>query len=182
MLRPIKTGLVIVLCAASASVGCNKNAEKGAEKAAEKPTEAGCGNDYGDPDKQLCITLPKGYTVSPKIEKSELYSELINVSGPDMGDGVTLTVGFSSSNWKTYEEQLASDEEATKSYGNKLEGSGATPGNSGKWWITTQGSTKTVSARAKAPNGKALGCSTSNTTPSPAAMEVCKTLRPFPGK
>jgi hypothetical protein len=185
MLRLLQTGLVIV-CAAFVSVGCNKNAEKGGEKAAEKPgekaAEAGCGNDYGDPDKQLCITLPKGYTVSPKIEKSELYSELINISGPDMGDGVTVTVGFSNSNWKTYEEQLAADEKAMKSLGNELDGSGSTPGNSGKWWSTTQGSTKTVSALAKAPNGKALGCSTANTTPSPAAIEVCKTLRPFPGK
>jgi hypothetical protein len=181
MLRLVETGLLIVLCAASLSTGC-KNAEKGGEKAADKPAaESGCGSDYGDPDKQLCITLPKGYTVSPKIEKSELYSELINISGPDMGDGVTLTVGFSSSNWKTYEEQLAADEKATTLYGNKLEASGSTPGN-GKWWLTTQGSTKAVRSLAKAPNGKALGCSTSNTTPSAAAMEVCKTLRPFPGK
>lgn len=182
MLRLVETGLLFVLCAASASVGCNKNADKGAEKTEKPAAESGCGSDYGDPDKQLCITLPKNYTVSPKIEKSELYSELINVSGPDMGDGVTLTVGFSSTNWKTYEEQLAADEKAKTSYGNKLEASGSTPGNSGKWWITSQGGTKTVSALAKAPNGKALGCSTSNTTPSPAAMEVCKTLRPFPGK
>ena len=97
-----------------------------------------------------------------------------------MGDGVTVTVGFSSSNWTTYEEQLEAEEKSKTSFGNKLEESGSTPGG-GKWWLTSQGGTKTVSSIAKAPNGKALMCSTANTTPSPAAIGVCKTLRPFPG-
>jgi len=181
MLRPTTTGLVIALVSASLALGCNK--EKGDEKAAAKPAEqaaeSGCGKDYGDPDKQLCITLPKGYAVKGTIEKSELYSELINIDGPDMGDGVTLTVGFKNSNLKTYEEQLKYDEELGSA---KLEASGATPGNGGKWRLTSNGGTKTVSATAKAPNGKALMCSTSNSTPSAAAIEVCKTLRPFQGK
>lgn len=177
MCRLHTTGLVIALLCASLATACNK--EKAADKPAEKAAESGCGKDWGDPDKQLCITLPKGYEAKGKIEKSELYSELINIDGPDMGDGVTLTVGFKSSNFKTYEEQLASDENLGSA---KLEASGSTPGNSGKWWFTSNGGTKTVSATAKAPNGKAIMCSTSNTTPSAAAIEVCKTLRPYPGK
>ncbi|GMV14332.1 MAG: hypothetical protein HS104_19380 [Polyangiaceae bacterium] len=171
-------GLVPALLSASLTVACNKEKAGEQAKPAEK-TESGCGTDYGDPDKQLCITLPKGYEVKGTIQKSELYSELINIDGPDMGDGVTLTVGFKNSNFKTYEEQLASDEELGSA---KLEASGSTPGQSGKWWFTSNGGTKTVSATAKAPNGKAIMCSTSNTTPSAAAIEVCKSLRPFPGK
>lgn len=181
MFRLVASGLVIALLSASLTIACNKDKgdEKAGGKPAEKATEIGCGTDYGDPDKQLCVTLPKGYEAKGKIEKSELYSELINIDGPDMGDGVTLTVGFTSSNFKTYEEQLASDEVLGSA---KLEASGSTPGNSGKWWFTSNGGTKTVSATAKAPNGKAIKCSTSNTTPSAAAIEVCKSLRPFPGK
>lgn len=181
MLRPTTTGLVIALLSASLAIACNKGKadENAGGKPAEKATESGCGKDYGDPDKQLCITLPKGYEAKGKIEKSELYSELIHIDGPDMGDGVTLTVGFRNSNFTKYEEQLASDEQLGSA---KLEASGSTPGNSGKWWFTSNGGTKTVSATAKAPNGKAIMCSTSNTTPSAAAIEVCKTLRPFPGK
>lgn len=181
MLRVMPSDLFVALLSASLTIACNKDkgGEKAAGKPAEKAAESGCGTDYGDPDKQLCITLPKGYEVKAKIEKNELYSELIHVDGPDMGDGVTLTVGFKSSNFKTYEEQLASDEILGSA---KLEASGSTPGNSGKWWFTSNGGTKTVSATAKAPNGKAIMCSTSNTTPSAAAIEVCKSLRPFPGK
>lgn len=177
MLRPTTTGLVAALLATSLTIACSK--EKGDEKAGVKAPETGCGNDYGDPDKQLCITLPKGYEVKGQIEKSELYSELIRIDGPDMGDGVTLTVGFTNSNFTTYEEQLKSDEELGSA---KLEASGPTPGNGGKWRAVVNGGTKTVSATVRAPNGKALMCSTSNTTPSAAAIEVCKTLRPFPGK
>ncbi len=92
---------------------------------------------------------------------------------------ISLTVGFRCRNFKTYEDQLASDEKLGSA---KLEGSGSTPGNSGKWWFTSNGGTKTVSATARAPNGKAMMCNTANTTPSAAAFEVCKSLRPFPGK
>lgn len=180
VVRLITTGIVIATCAAS-SLGCNKH-EKSGEATADKPAEkaeTGCGKDYGDPAKQLCLTLPKNYTVSPKIEKSDLYAELINVDGPDMGDGVTLTVGFTSTNFTKYEEQLAAEEQAPSGY--QLEASGSTPNNSGKWWVRSQGKTKIVSSIVKAPNGKAAMCSTSNLTPSAAAIEVCKTLRPFPG-
>ncbi len=175
----ITAGVIIVACAAS-SVGCNKN-DKGGEKAADEPAakaETGCGEDYGDPAKQLCLTLPKNYTVNPKIEKSELYAELIHIDGPDMGDGVTLTVGFTSTNFTKYEEQLAAEEQAPSGY--EVEASGSTPNDSGKWWLRSQGKTKIVSSIVKAPHGKAAMCSTSNLTPSPAAIEVCKTLRPFP--
>lgn len=170
------------LCLASTWMACSKNVEKVPEKAVEKAPEVGCGKDYGDPQKVFCVTLPTGYEADPHIESDELYSELIHFKGPNMGDGLTVAVGFSSSNYTTYEQQLASDEEVMKMARRKVESSGATPGNQGKWWLYTDSGIRTLSARAKAANGKPVGCDPSNSTPSPEAVEACKSIRPFPTK
>jgi hypothetical protein len=174
----------LALAAASILVACGGGDDKGGgDKPAAAAAESGCGKDYADPAKQFCLTLPAGYTGTPDQldPKDELYSEIIRFKGPNMGDGVDVTVGFSSTNWKVFEDELKMTENLMKSPDRKVEGTGPTAGGTGKWWVFSHGALKTATAVEKAPNGKALMCTTSNGTPSPAAIETCKTLRPYPG-
>jgi hypothetical protein len=170
--------LVIGLCLASTLVGCSESAPKGAAPAVED----GCGADYTDPQKEFCVTLPAGYKADGQIDSSDLYSELIRFTGPDIGDGMSISVGFTSSNFTTYEQQLTADEEIMKIAGRTVVSSGATKGDHGKWWLFTDGGDQTIVATAKAAHGKALNCSPANTTPTPVAVEACKSIRPFPTK
>ncbi|GAB3898854.1 hypothetical protein GCM10029964_083960 [Kibdelosporangium lantanae] len=167
-------------------MACGGNPDKGTETSsagsAKPAAEEGCGKDYGDPQKQFCVTLPAGYQADPQIESSELYPELVRFTGPDTGDGISVSVGFTSSNFKTYDDQLNADEGLMKIDGRAVEASGPTKGDQGKWWIFTDSGVRTITATAKAANGKAVNCSPANTTPTPAAVEACKSIRPFTGK
>jgi hypothetical protein len=169
--------LVVGLCLASILVGCGGKAENGAATA----TEEGCGTDYGDPQKEFCVTLPAGYKYD-RTESDELYSELIHFTGPAPEDGISVSVGFTSSNFTTYEQQLAADEEIMKIAGRTVESTGPTKGDHGKWWLFTDSGIHTIAATAKAAKGKALNCTPENTTPAPGAVEACKSIRPFPTK
>lgn len=147
----------------------------------------GCGSDYADPMKQFCITVPKDWKAPAKIDsKGSPYDELFDIKNADpakYSDGVSLTLGFSSPSNKTYEQELAYIEKIkTTSTSDKLDGTGSTPGGSGKWWATSRQSQKSLTAIAKAPNGKPIYCSPSNSLPSPASLEACKTIRPYPTK
>jgi hypothetical protein len=147
----------------------------------------GCGSDYADPMKQFCITVPKDWKAPDKITGTGPYDELFEIKNADANkyaDGVSLTLGFSTTSSKTYEDELAYTEKVkTSSTQDKVEATGSTPGGSGKWWATSrQGGQKFLSAIAKAPNGKAIHCSPSNSLPSPASLEACKTIRPYPTK
>jgi hypothetical protein len=147
----------------------------------------GCGSDYADPMKQFCITVPKDWKAPDKIGATGPYDELFEIKNADpnkYSDGVSLTLGFSSPSNKSYEEELAYIEKVkTKSTQDKVEATGSTPGGTGKWWATSrQGGQKSLTAIAKAPNGKPIYCSPSNSLPSPASLEACKTIRPYPTK
>lgn len=177
--------IVVGLCLASTLAACGGNTGKGTEtatKSTEKATKEGCDTDYSDPQKVFCVTLPTGYKADPQIETSDLYAELIRFTGPDPADGISVSVGFTSSNFTTYEQELASDEELMKMTGRTVESSGTTKGEGGKWWIFTQDGIRTIAATAKATNGKPVNCTPSNTTPTPAAVEACKSIRPFATK
>jgi hypothetical protein len=161
---------------------CKKGDGAGGSSSAE-----GCGSDYADPMKQFCITVPKDWVAPAKIGATGPYDELFEIKNADANkyaDGVSLTLGFSTTSSKTYEDELAYMEKVkTKSTIDKVEATGATPGGSGKWWATSrQGGQKFLTSIAKAPNGKAISCSPSNTLPSPASLEACKTIRPYPTK
>jgi hypothetical protein len=176
--------LVIGLCLASILVGCSGKAEKSTEKSTETATEEGCGTDYGDPQKEFCVTLPAGFKYD-RTEPNELYSEVIHFTSPDQQDGIVVTVGFTNGK-QTYEEQLALDEETMKIPGRTVESTGTTKGDDGKWWLWffTDGGdvTKTIEARAKAANGKVSGCEPASNNLTPAVIEACKSIRPFPAK
>ena len=178
--------LVLGLCLASTLVACSGNTGKAPEtssaSSAKPAAEEGCGTDYSDPQKQFCVTLPRGYEADPQIESSDLYPELVHFTGPDTGDGISVSVGFTSSNFTTYDEQVTADEGLMKTAGRTVEASGTTKGDHGKWWIFTDGGVRTITATAKAANGKAVNCTPANTTPTPAAVEACKSIRPFTGK
>jgi hypothetical protein len=165
-------------CLASFAQGCTRSDASASEAGAPAAAVSGCGKDYADPQKQFCLTLPAGYAADPKIESDELYSEVITFHGPNVGDGVTVTVGFTNSGYKQYEEQVASDESDTKGKDRKLVSSGATAGG-GKWWIYDWQGTHRASAIAKAPNGKPLRCVNVNGLPSASGLATCKSLRPY---
>lgn len=146
----------------------------------------GCGSDYADPMKQFCITVPKDWKAPAQVTGTPPYDELFEIKNADANkysDGVSLTLGFSNSNNKTYEDELGYLEKInTTSKTDKLEGTGATPGGGGKWWATSRQGQKYLTSLAKAPNGKPVHCSPSNSLPSPASLEACKTIRPYPTK
>src|SRR5688572_26332359 len=115
---------MLAMAAASVLVACGGSDEKsGGDKPVAAVAESGCGKDYADPAKQFCLTLSAGYTGTPdKLDpKDELYSEIIRFSGPNMGDGVDVSVGFSSTNWKVYEDELKMRENLMKALDRKIE-------------------------------------------------------------
>lgn len=163
------------------AAGCNKKTE-GADKPSDKAAGGeGCGKDYGDPMKMYCVTLPAGYTAGPP-ESDSLAPERIKFKGPKADDGIVVSYGFDSSNWKTYEDQIKANEEWTKGKDKKVLGSGDLKGGSGKWWLVDWSGTKKMVATVKTPDGKAASCDCDNTIPSQTAIDVCKTLRPYPKK
>jgi hypothetical protein len=173
----------LLFCSASLFfVACNKDGNKDGDKSAAAPAgQEGCGKDYGDPMKMYCVTLPAKYTAgSPKSDT--LAPERINFDGPEMGDGITVSYGFDNSEFKTYEDQLKSDEAWTKGKDKKVLSSGATTGNAGKWWLVEWSGTKKMVTTVKTPDGKAVKCDVQNTMPSQGAIDACKTLRPYPKK
>jgi hypothetical protein len=164
--------------------GCSKNedANKGDAKnaavaASAAPAASGCGADYADPNKEFCVSIPPGYTAGKPSPPDELYSELIDFNGPM--SGFTISVGFTSSNWKTYEDQIKSDDPST-SKDIKVESSGKTAGT-GQWWVYKQGNyDTTVLATVKSNGNKAIRCSPNNTVVKPEVIEACKSLRAYP--
>lgn len=165
-----------LLLVAAMTAGCGKKGESGAT------AEQGCGSDWADAQKQFCLKMPAGYTPAPQSAGGgELYSEIIDFNGPS--SGFTITVGFTSSNFTTYEEQLAADEDIMKMAGRSVESTGGTPGQS-KWWIFTDkasGSAKNIVVTAKANGNKSLRCSPNNTVVAPEVMDACKSIRAYPG-
>ena len=181
MARLTAARCIVGLCLASSLMACSKGQDSGSGSGgAVAVAVEGCGKDYGDPQKQFCVTLPAGYKVDPKIDSDALYAELIRFTGDNMGDGMTITLGAEGA--RTYEAVLTADETFSKTPPRKIEASGPTPGNGGKWWITLNQGYHQLTSTVKAPNGKAVGCAPSNTTPSPAAVEACKSVRPYPTK
>lgn len=84
-----------------------------------------------------------------------------------------------SSNWKTYDDQLADDEKSMKSESIKVDGSGATLGG-GKWWSFTNSGSKGFSSITKSNGNKAIGCNPNNTNIAPEVIKACKSIRAYP--
>ncbi len=100
---------------------------------------------------------------------------MISVQGPM--SGFDVTVGFTSSNWKNYDDQLKADEKSMAS--SNPDSTGATAGT-GKWWVYKQGGTDQVLSVVKSNGDKALRCTPNNTVVKPEVIAACKTLRAYP--
>jgi hypothetical protein len=161
------------------ATACSKKENAGAAPSASAAPEVkGCGADYADPQKEFCVKLPSGYTAGAPGKPSELYSELIDFNGPM--SGFTVTVGFTSTNWKTYDDQIAADEKWMATGTDiKVEASGATAGG-GKWWSYTNSGSKAFSSTTKSNGNKSLHCSPNNTNIAPEVMDACKSIRAYP--
>jgi hypothetical protein len=137
-----------------------------------------CGTDYADPLKEFCVTIPTGYTVGHFAKPDDLYSEQINFNGPD--SGFSISVGFSSTNWTSYEDELKANEARVAAPDIKVESSGLT-GGTGKWWVTTRtGGNRNIWAVAKSNGNRSISCSANNTFVAPAVIEACKSIRAYP--
>lgn len=158
--------------------GCKKEDAKGDDKAAS--AAKGCGSDYADPLKEFCVKVPAGYEAKPQSKvPTELYSEIVDFNGP--GSGFAISVGFSHSNFKTFDEALKTDEEwMTTTKDVKIQGSGNLQGT-GKWWTYKRGNYDVdVKAMAKSNGNKVINCAANNQDVKPEVLEACKTVRAYP--
>jgi len=139
-----------------------------------------CGADYADPKKEFCLKLPPGYTADTSGLTDALVSENIDFKTAKSGVYFTVTVGFSSASYKTFDEQMKEDE---GSYGKtqtgvKAEGNGATAGG-GKWWVYTMGGHKRVQSDTKSNANKVIACF-GEVDANPEMIEACKSIRAYP--
>lgn len=125
------------------------------------------------------MQLPAGYKAGPPDAPSTLYAELIGFNGP--GSGFNITVGFTSSNWKTYDDQLKADQAFMTMSGMKVVSTGKTA-STGQWWeFTRAGSTSSeVLSSVKSNGDKSLRCMANNTVVAPEVIAACKSLRAYP--
>ena len=161
------------------SMGCKKDESKGTSTTSASVSAApvsGCGADYTDPKKLFCMKLPTGYTPKEDKQTSELYSEIVNFD-TDM-EHFTVSVGFQSTNFTSYDEAVASDEKWMKESKNiKIESSGATPAG-GKFWIFNNQGYDSVQSSTKSNDNKVIKCDSNDRKP--AIIEACKSIRAYP--
>ncbi len=173
--------LLVVTIAIWGVTACSKkdDAKKDEPAAAATLAASGCGADYADPQKEFCVQLPAGYKAGPPDPPSELYAELIAFNGPNSGFNITL--GFTSSNWKTYADQLKADQSFMGMSSMKTTATGQTSGT-GQWWVyaRTGSTTSEVLATVKSNGDKALRCTANNTVVAPEVIAACKSLRAYP--
>ncbi len=172
--------LLVVLAVATLGVtSCSKKDEAKTDEPAAPAAAQGCGADYADPQKEFCVTLPAGYKAGAPDAPNDLYSELIGFNGPM--SGFNVTVGFSSSNWKTYDDQLKADQSFVAMPSFKVTANGKTAGT-GQWWVYTRtGSTDSeVLSSVKSNGNKSLRCTPNNTVVAPEVIAACKSLRAYP--
>lgn len=170
--------IVSIALVALCTVACSKKDEGG--NASNATTSAkDCGADYADPKKEFCVKVPSGYKPGAPEPADALTSETIEFKG-SKGD-FTISVGFSSASYKTYEEEMKSDDDAylkTPATTVKAQGNGATAGG-GKWWVFTMGGSKRVLSDTKSNANKVINCSGVVQT-APEVIEACKSVRAFP--
>lgn len=172
--------LVAVLAvAALCTTGCSKKDEGGAGSTTTTSAKD-CGADYADPLKEFCIKLPPGYTPGTPEPADALLSESIDFKSGKAGVYFTVSVGFSSASYKTYDEQMKSDEDTygKTQTGVKAEANGATAGG-GKWWVYTMGGNKRVQSDTKSKANKVIACF-AQVDSNPEVIEACKSVRPYP--
>ncbi len=179
-MRLIPTMLTVTTVSICA-LACTKKDDAGSgttttsASAAAVPT-SGCGADYADPQKEYCLKLPPGFKPGKPEEPSELYSELIRYRDENNVE-FTITVGFSSTNFKTYAEAFAADEKwMNESKDIKIVATGKTAGD-GKWWTFKNGGYESVTSMTKSNGDKVIKCSGDDGTP---AVDVCKSVRAYP--
>jgi hypothetical protein len=163
------------------ALACTKKDDAGTTSttAAAAPAAApasGCGSDWADPQKEFCVKLPPGFTAGKSDPPSALYSELITFRD-EKGVEFTVTVGFSSTNWKSYTDELTAEEKwLGESKDIKMGTSGETAGE-GKWWIFKNGGYDSVISLTKSNGDKAIKCSGDDGTP---GVDACKSIRAYP--
>lgn len=174
MTRLILSIALVTLC----TVACSKKDEGGS--ASTTTTSAkDCGADYASPKKEFCVKLPPGYKAGTPEPADALASETIEFKGPK--SDFTIRVGFASASYKTYEEEMKSDEDAylkTAAATVKPQGNGATAGG-GKYWVFTMGGSKRIVSDTKSNANKVINCSGVVET-APEIIEACKSVRAFP--
>src|ERR1700722_15808555 len=152
-------GMGVLLGAA----GCDKNnAAGGAEGSAATTATSGCGADWGDPLKEFCIKLPKGYAAGKPGKPSSLFSQKQHFKGPAEADGkipeIDVQVGFPSDPHKSFDEELAALKADMNNPRFKIEGSGPMPGG-GMWWQYDQtGIMKRFESWSKTNDGRPIDC------------------------
>ena len=166
----------ISICA----IACTKKDAAGTATTASATASAaavsGCGADYADPKKEFCMKLPEGFKVEADPSPGELYVEIMKFDGPM--DHFSVSVGFSSSNFKSFDEQLASDEKwMGESKSIKIESTDKTAGAGKMWLYTNQGYTS-VSSMTKSNGDKAIHCESNDRKP--GIIEACKSIRAYP--
>ncbi len=174
--------MMVTVAAICAATGCTKKDDAGsatttATTAAAAPA-SGCGSDYADPKKEFCMKLPEGFEAKADANPpADLYVEIVRVNGPT--GSFDVSVGFSSTNFTTYDQALAAEETwlngGSKSI--KLESSGKTAGD-GKWWLYMNDSYASVLSYTKSNGNKVIKCSSSDRQP--GIIDACKSIRAYP--
>lgn len=121
------------------------------------------------------MKLPAGF--EPKADKDPSgYVEIMKFDAPM--DHFDVTVGFTSSNFKSYDEQLAVDEKwMAESKTMKIESSGKTDAG-GKWWLYTDQGYTGVSSETKSNGNMVINCQSNDRKP--GIIDACKSIRAYP--
>ena len=176
-MKQIACSILVAVGICACATACSKKDDAAPSAAASAAPASGCGSDYADPQKEFCLKLPATYKAQTPSAPNELYSQDIKFEGP-ANNGVHVLVGFSSSNWKTYDDQFKSDDEWVTSKA-KLESSGPMTGT-GKWWSFTNQGYKSFKAMVKSNGDKAIFCEPTNMEVAQEVIDICKTLRAYP--
>ena len=161
------------------SVGCKKDESKSTSTTSASVSAApasGCGADYTDPKKEFCMKLPADFKPTEDKSPGELYTEIIRFDS-DM-DHFTVSIGFQSSNFTTFDEAVAADEKWMKESKNiKIESSGATAAG-GKFWLYDNQGYSSVQSSTKSNGNKVIKCDSNDRKP--AIIDACKSIRAYP--
>ncbi|CAN5636243.1 hypothetical protein BH09MYX1_BH09MYX1_30840 [soil metagenome] len=172
--------MVMVTGISICATGCTKKDDAGtatttATTASAAPA-SGCGADYADPKKEFCMKLPDGFEPTVDKDPGTLYVEIVKFDAPM--DHFDVSVGFSSSNFTSYDEQLASDEKwMGESKTLKIESSGKTAAD-GKWWLYTDQGYTEVGSETKSNGNNVIHCQSNDRKP--GIIDACKSIRAYP--
>lgn len=171
--------IAILAVATLCTTACSKK-DEGGTGSTTTTSAKDCGADYASPMKEFCVKLPPGYKAGTPSPPDALASETIDFKGPK-GE-FTIRVGFASASYKTYEEEMKSDEDTyltRPATTVKPQGNGATAGG-GKYFVFTMGGSKRVVSDTKSNANKVINCSGAVPDAAPEIIEACKSVRAHP--